>query len=91
MKTLKSPMDAQELLRWWNNAVPKSKHPLEDSTMWCIDAWVVGGEGADTRLCAMIQGEFQESELDFAKNEAMKLTLLQCHQEHSEAFLVRLY
>ncbi|ORX40664.1 hypothetical protein BD324DRAFT_14152 [Kockovaella imperatae] len=60
MKTLKSPMDSQEFLRFFSTAVPKTKHPLDDSTKWCIDAWVLGGEGVDTRLCAMIQGEFQE-------------------------------
>ena len=63
MKTLKSPMDGADFLRWFGESVPKTKHPLEDSNKWCIDAWVLGGEGVDTRLCAMIQGEFQESKL----------------------------
>ncbi|RSH91777.1 nuclear mRNA export, poly(A)+RNA binding protein [Saitozyma podzolica] len=59
MKTLKSPTDQAELLRWWR-AVPQTKHPLEDPGKWCIDAWVLDGEGVETKLCAMIQGEFQE-------------------------------
>ena len=59
MKTLKSPMDVPELLKWWS-AIPKTKHPLTDPSKWCIDAWVIGGEGVNTKLCAMIQGEFQE-------------------------------
>jgi nuclear RNA export factor len=61
MKTLKSPTDQAELLRWWR-AVPQTKHPLEDPGKWCIDAWVLDGEGVETKLCAMIQGEFQDSE-----------------------------
>jgi nuclear RNA export factor len=62
MQTLKSPTDQTELLRWWRESVPPTKHPLEDPRKWNIDAWVLDGSGVDTRLCAMIEGEFQESE-----------------------------
>ena len=41
--------------------MPKTKHPLEEAEKWCIDAWVLDGEGVDTKLCAVIEGEFQES------------------------------
>ena len=61
MRSLKSPADPVELIRWWTKAVPRTKHPLEEADKWCIDAWVLDGEGVDTKLCAMIQGEFQES------------------------------
>jgi nuclear RNA export factor len=61
METLKSPNDSAELVAWWNKKVPKTKHPLEEASRWCIDAWVLDGEGVDTKLCAMIQGEFEES------------------------------
>jgi nuclear RNA export factor len=62
MRTLKSPTDAEELLRWWTQAVPRTAHPLDDPTKWSIDGWVLDGSGTDTRICAMIQGEFKERE-----------------------------
>lgn len=62
MRTLKSPTNQEELLRWWSQSVPKTKHPLEDPRKWNIDAWVLDGTGVDTRLCAVIEGEFLESE-----------------------------
>lgn len=62
MRTLKSPTDTTELQRWWKDDVPKTIHPLEDSAKWSIDGWVLDGSGVDTRLCAMIQGEFRECE-----------------------------
>lgn len=61
METLKSPANQGKLLRWWQS-VPPSKHPLDDPRKWNIDAWVLDGSGVDTRLCAMVQGEFLESE-----------------------------
>ena len=62
LRTLKSPTDQTELIRWWTTAVPKTRHPLDEAGKWCIDAWVLDGEGVNTKLCAMIEGEFQESE-----------------------------
>lgn len=66
MRTLKSPANQEDLLRWWTKSVPKTKHPLEEEGKWCIDAWVLDGEGVNTKLCAMIEGEFQESEFSLA-------------------------
>lgn len=63
MTTLKSPTDTEELQRWWSESVPKSQHPLDDPSKWSIDGWVLDGSGTDTRLCAMIQGEFRECTL----------------------------
>jgi nuclear RNA export factor len=63
MTTLKSPTDTEELQRWWSESVPRTQHPLEDPSKWSIDGWVLDGSGTDTRLCAMIQGEFRECEL----------------------------
>jgi nuclear RNA export factor len=63
MLTLKSPMNEPELSRWWKKAVPATKHPLEDAGKWVFDTWALDGEGADMKICAMIQGEFEESEL----------------------------
>lgn len=60
LHTLKSPVDLDDLQNWWNR-VPATKHPLEDPGKWCIDSWVLDGEGVTTKLCAMIQGEFKES------------------------------
>lgn len=60
MRSLKSPMEQAELLRWWDKAVPKTQHPMSDLSKWCIDAWVLDGEGLETKLCAMIEGEFAE-------------------------------
>lgn len=60
MRTLKSPTDPEELQRWWLQAVPKTQHPLEDPAKWLFDGWVLDGTGTDTRICAMIQGEFKE-------------------------------
>ncbi|RXK37779.1 hypothetical protein M231_04935 [Tremella mesenterica] len=57
---LKSPADREGLLKWWNDNVPQTRHPLEDASKWNVDAWVLDGEGVTTRLCAMITGEFQE-------------------------------
>lgn len=62
MRTLKSPTDPEELQRWWTRAVPKTQHPLDDPSKWSIDGWVLDGSGTDTRICAMIQGEFRECE-----------------------------
>jgi len=62
MRTLKSPTDPDELLRWWTQAVPRTQHPLDDPAKWSIDGWVLDGSGTDTRICAMIQGEFKECE-----------------------------
>ena len=61
MRTLKSPMDQTELLRFWGKAVPKTNHPLDDASKWCIDLWVLDGQGTETKICAMIQGQFEES------------------------------
>jgi nuclear RNA export factor len=55
-------MDSDNLRTWWNKSVPVTKHPLEDATKWCVDSWILDGEGVNTRLCAMIQGQFEESE-----------------------------
>lgn len=66
LNTLKSPGDADNLRRFWE-AVPATKHPLEDPTKWCIDSWVLDGEGTSTKLCAMIQGQFQESKSSYEK------------------------
>jgi len=60
MRTLKSPANQPELLKWWNSAVPKTRHPLDDASKWCIDAWILDGEGVNTKLCAMIEGQFEE-------------------------------
>jgi nuclear RNA export factor len=60
VKTLKSPMNSADLVAWWTDGIPRSRHPLEDAGKWCIDSWVLDGEGVETKLCAMIQGEFQE-------------------------------
>lgn len=60
MRTLKSPTDPEELQRWWTQAVPRTQHPLDDPSKWSIDGWVLDGSGTDTRICAMIQGEFRE-------------------------------
>ncbi|WVR07757.1 hypothetical protein IAU60_004800 [Kwoniella sp. DSM 27419] len=60
METLQSPADAERLLKWWNKAVPKTKHPLTDPTKWCFETWVLDGEGESTKLCLMVQGEFEE-------------------------------
>jgi nuclear RNA export factor len=62
MATLKSPANAEDLRNWWTRGVPATKHPLEEGAKWCVDAWVLDGEGVETKLCAMIQGEFEESE-----------------------------
>ncbi len=62
MRTLKSPTDQAELIQWWTKSVPKTKHPLDEAGKWCVDAWVLDGEGVNTKLCAMIEGEFQERE-----------------------------
>ncbi|OCF38158.1 nuclear RNA export factor 1/2 [Kwoniella heveanensis BCC8398] len=60
METLQTPADTERLLRWWNKAVPKTKHPLTDPTKWNFETWVLDGEGESTKLCLMIQGEFEE-------------------------------
>lgn len=61
METMKSPMNPEALLKWWGK-IPSTSHPLEDAEKWCIDAWVLDGEGVDTKLCVMIEGQFQQSE-----------------------------
>ncbi|WWC94780.1 hypothetical protein V866_001629 [Kwoniella sp. B9012] len=58
--SLHNPADAERLLRWWNKIVPRTKHPLSDPEKWCFDTWVLDGEGESTKLCLMIQGEFEE-------------------------------
>jgi nuclear RNA export factor len=60
VKTLKSPMDMEDLLLWLNKKVPKTNHPLEDSSKWCIDAWYF--DTSNDRISAVVQGEFQECE-----------------------------
>lgn len=60
LSTLKSPSDVEDLYQWWAK-IPATKHPLDDSSKWAIDAWVLDGEGTNTKLCAMVQGQFQES------------------------------
>ncbi|WWC91628.1 uncharacterized protein L201_006574 [Kwoniella dendrophila CBS 6074] len=60
MDSLHNPADSERLLRWWNKAVPRTKHPLSDPSKWCFDTWVLDGEGENTKLCLMIQGEFEE-------------------------------
>nr|XP_019044229.1 nuclear RNA export factor 1/2 [Kwoniella bestiolae CBS 10118]OCF23159.1 nuclear RNA export factor 1/2 [Kwoniella bestiolae CBS 10118] len=60
MDSLHNPADAERLLRWWNKVVPRTKHPLSDPERWCFDTWVLDGEGENTKLCLMIQGEFEE-------------------------------
>ncbi|KAK8853149.1 hypothetical protein IAR55_003850 [Kwoniella newhampshirensis] len=60
MDTLQFASDPERLLRWWNKNVPKTRHPLEDAKKWCIESWVLDGEGVDVRLCLMVQGEFEE-------------------------------
>lgn len=62
VKTLKSPMDQAELLRWLTKSVPDTKHPLEDASKWSIDAWYF--DTNNDRISAVIQGEFQERELN---------------------------
>lgn len=56
--TLKSPMDRDELVRWFNKSIPHTRHPLEDAAKWCIDAWYF--DDNNDRISAVIQGEFQE-------------------------------
>lgn len=58
--TLKSPMDKEDLLRWWNTRVPRTEHPLTDASKWCIDAWYF--DDNQERISAVIQGEFKERE-----------------------------
>lgn len=58
--TLKSPMDQEELLRWWSKRVPKTEHPLSDASKWSIDAWYF--DDNQERISAIVQGEFQERE-----------------------------
>ncbi|WRT70302.1 uncharacterized protein IL334_007300 [Kwoniella shivajii] len=60
MDSLQSPADAERLLRWWNKAVPKTKHPLTDPSKWAFDTWVLDGEAESTKLCLIIEGEFEE-------------------------------
>nr|XP_019010256.1 nuclear RNA export factor 1/2 [Kwoniella pini CBS 10737]OCF49037.1 nuclear RNA export factor 1/2 [Kwoniella pini CBS 10737] len=60
MDSLHNPSDPERLLRWWNKAVPRTKHPLADPSKWCFDTWVLDGEGEGTKLCLMIEGEFEE-------------------------------
>jgi hypothetical protein len=74
METLKSPTNPEELQRWWTQSVPPTKHPLEDPSKWSIDGWVLDGSGTDTRLCAMIQGEFRECKLPSAIVQEHRLT-----------------
>lgn len=56
--TLKSPMDMPEFVRWLTKSVPKTKHPLEDASKWCIDAWYF--DETQERISVVIQAEFQE-------------------------------
>ncbi|BEI86932.1 hypothetical protein CcaverHIS002_0702780 [Cutaneotrichosporon cavernicola] len=56
--TLKSPMDKDELIRWWNTRVPRTEHPLTDASKWSIDAWYF--DDNQDRISAVIQGEFKE-------------------------------
>lgn len=58
-KTLKSPMNASDLVTMWKE-MPGTRHPLTDASKWNFDTWVLDGEGADTKVCAVIQGEFEE-------------------------------
>ncbi|TXT05944.1 hypothetical protein VHUM_03705 [Vanrija humicola] len=55
--TLKSPMDRDALLTWWNK-VPRTKHPLADPSKWSFDSWYF--DDNNDRISAVIQGEFQE-------------------------------
>lgn len=61
VKTLKSPMDRTEFLRWMTKSVPDTKHPLADASKWSIDAWYF--DTNNDRISAVIQGEFQERAL----------------------------
>jgi nuclear RNA export factor len=56
--TLKSPMDKDELNRWWTQRVPRTEHPLTDASKWCIDAWYF--DDNQERISAVIQGQFKE-------------------------------
>lgn len=75
MRTLKSPTDPEELQRWWTQAVPGTQHPLDDPAKWSIDGWVLDGSGTDTRICAMIQGEFRECESIYFIFDVMTLLM----------------
>lgn len=58
-KTLKSPMRADDLLTMWKD-MPITRHPLTDASKWNFDTWILDGAGADTKVCAVLQGEFEE-------------------------------
>lgn len=68
MRSLKAPANEQDLVSWWNKQVPKTRHPMTDLSKWCIDAWVLDGEGVDTKICATIQGEFGEMPSDSTRS-----------------------
>lgn len=55
--TLKSPMDRDDLMTWLKK-IPGTQHPLTDASAWSVDAWYPGND--TDRICAVIQGEFQE-------------------------------
>ncbi|ORY33515.1 hypothetical protein BCR39DRAFT_520580 [Naematelia encephala] len=61
MRTLKMSADSADLVAWWQR-VPKTSHPLNDAAKWCFDAFVAGGQGRDTKLCLVVQGEFAEGD-----------------------------
>lgn len=60
--TLHSGADVGELTNFLKNKVLGTRHPVADASKWCVEGWVVGGEGEMTRLCAVVRGEFEECE-----------------------------
>lgn len=64
-KTLKSPMRADDLLTMWKD-MPVTRHPLTDASKWNFDTWILDGDGADTKVCAVLQGEFEERKCSLA-------------------------
>lgn len=61
MNKLRSPMNEAELLLLWRN-MPGTRHPLTDASKWNFDTWILDGEGLDTKVCVVVQGEFEERE-----------------------------
>ncbi|KAK4687923.1 nuclear RNA export factor, partial [Tremellales sp. Uapishka_1] len=59
MLTLHSPVNQDDLMEFWRR-IPETQHPLEDAGKWLMDTWVVDGSGMESKICAVIQGEFRE-------------------------------
>ncbi|KAL7418450.1 nuclear mRNA export, poly(A)+RNA binding protein [Cryptotrichosporon argae] len=58
-RSLKTPA-APDFAAWATTQVPQTRHPLADAAKWNIDAWILDGDGASTRIMVVVAGEFQE-------------------------------